>query len=126
MHFCPFIFAGRFRGSKRTRPSEGTPRLQADRHKYVKIAYHGFEPLTKEARQTTYSRGRARLALDGPEFTTIDTLFSLAEAYLFMQVRWNSRHLTESQSFPLGQARAQDLRARARLTCSNDCACEVA
>ena len=34
---------------------------QVDRHKYVKLAYHGFEPLSREQRMATYndSGGRA-------------------------------------------------------------------
>lgn len=60
--------------------------IKIDRHKYVKIAYHGLSPLDKEERKRTYSSGTVRDSFDGDDYTTIDTLFSLAEAYLFMQV----------------------------------------
>jgi 5' nucleotidase family len=107
--------------------------LKIDRHKYVKIAYHGFKAMSREDRLNTYSNSDVRLAMrviwttpvlssdgfawpgpaahlmsplaqtgiyiadaigwaqvrfsfDEPEFAMIDTLFSLAEAHLFMQL----------------------------------------
>lgn len=30
--------------------------IKADRHKYVKVAYHGFEILSREERQKLYSK----------------------------------------------------------------------
>jgi hypothetical protein len=117
--------------------------LKADRHKYVKLAFHGFASLSREARMAQYNnaggrtggwmggwllRGMAgwrevghssirsspaqpaclpacpshlsspchtlflvscaadkREEFDEPSFALIDTLFSLAEAHLFMQ-----------------------------------------
>ena len=29
--------------------------LKVDRHKYVKLAFHGFQPLSREERVATYS-----------------------------------------------------------------------
>jgi len=61
--------------------------LKVDRHKYVKLAYHGFRPLSRAERLATYATaGGAAAGLDEPEFALIDTLFSLAEAHLFMQL----------------------------------------
>jgi 5' nucleotidase family len=60
--------------------------LKVDRHKYVKIAFHGFRQMTKGEKQAMYAQGTQRHSFDTDDFTTIDTLFSLAEAYLFMQV----------------------------------------
>jgi HAD superfamily 5'-nucleotidase-like hydrolase len=61
--------------------------LKVDRHKYVKLAYHGFTPLARAERLATYaSAGGAAAGLDEPAFALIDTLFSLAEAHLFMQL----------------------------------------
>jgi HAD superfamily 5'-nucleotidase-like hydrolase len=57
-----------------------------DRHKYVKVAFHGFQKLTREERQTTYGSTLSRESYDEPDYALIDTLFSLAEAYLFMQL----------------------------------------
>ncbi len=34
--------------------------LKLDRHKYVKLAYHGFQPLTREQRLATYANSLAR------------------------------------------------------------------
>lgn len=59
---------------------------QMDRHKYVKVAYHGFRELTKEEKVGTYGNTLIRDAFDEPDYALIDTLFSLAEAYLFSQL----------------------------------------
>ncbi|KAA6422922.1 MAG: cytosolic purine 5-nucleotidase [Trebouxia sp. A1-2] len=58
--------------------------LKIDRHKYVKIAYHGFRELSRAERRAIYSD--SNFEFDEPDFAMIDTLFSLAEAHLFMQL----------------------------------------
>jgi hypothetical protein len=60
--------------------------LKMDRHKYVKVAYHGFRELSREERHATYCNTLSRDSYDEPDYALIDTLFSLAEAYLFMQL----------------------------------------
>ncbi|KAK4429259.1 Cytosolic purine 5'-nucleotidase [Sesamum alatum] len=60
--------------------------LKMDRHKYVKVAYHGFRELSKEDKVATYGSALTRDSFDEPEYALIDTLFSLAEAYLFAQL----------------------------------------
>ncbi|XP_062159422.1 uncharacterized protein LOC133866795 isoform X2 [Alnus glutinosa] len=60
--------------------------LKMDRHKYVKVAYHGFKELSKEEKLATYGNTLVRDAFDEPDYALIDTLFSLAEAYLFAQL----------------------------------------
>ncbi|XP_024374893.1 uncharacterized protein [Physcomitrium patens] len=60
--------------------------LKMDRHKYVKVAYHGFRELSREDRQAMYGNTLSRESYDEPDYALIDTLFSLAEAYLFMQL----------------------------------------
>lgn len=60
--------------------------IKVDRHKYVKLAFHGLTRMTKEDRQQAYLAGTQRYSFDTDDYTTIDTLFSLAEAYLFMQI----------------------------------------
>eukprot|EP01026_Neomeris_dumetosa_P053797 TRINITY_DN4814_c0_g1_i8.p1 TRINITY_DN4814_c0_g1~~TRINITY_DN4814_c0_g1_i8.p1 ORF type:complete len:190 (-),score=15.87 TRINITY_DN4814_c0_g1_i8:91-660(-) len=60
--------------------------LKIDRHKYVKLAFHGFQALKREERLQTYCISENRLSFEEPEYSMIDTLFSLAEAYLFMQL----------------------------------------
>ena len=57
-----------------------------DRHKYVKVAYHGFRELSKEDKVGTYGNTLVRDSFDEPVYALIDTLFSLAEAYLFAQL----------------------------------------
>lgn len=57
-----------------------------DRHKYVKVAYHGFREMSKEEKMATYGNTLIRDSFDEPEYALIDTLFSLAEAYLFAQL----------------------------------------
>lgn len=60
--------------------------MQMDRHKYVKVAYHGFKELSKEEKVGTYGNTLIRDSFDEPDYALIDTLFSLAEAYLFAQL----------------------------------------
>ncbi|KAK1427307.1 hypothetical protein QVD17_15990 [Tagetes erecta] len=60
--------------------------LKMDRHKYVKVAYHGFRLISKNEKVATYGSTFTRDAFDGPDYAHIDTLFSLAEAYLFAQL----------------------------------------
>ncbi|XP_042459288.1 5'-nucleotidase domain-containing protein 4-like isoform X1 [Zingiber officinale] len=60
--------------------------LKMDRHKYVKVAYHGFKELSKEEKVSTYGNTLTRDSFDEPDYALIDTLFSLAEAYLFAQL----------------------------------------
>ncbi|KAK7352333.1 hypothetical protein VNO80_17753 [Phaseolus coccineus] len=60
--------------------------LKMDRHKYVKVAYHGFRELSKEDKVGTYGNTLLRDSFDEPDYALIDTLFSLAEAYLFAQL----------------------------------------
>jgi len=60
--------------------------LKVDKHKYVKIAYHGFQKMDRDERLATYNTSNMRFSFDEPEFAMIDTLFSLAEAHLFMQL----------------------------------------
>jgi hypothetical protein len=67
---------------------------QVDRHKYVKLAYHGFKILSKEERQAAYTSGTERQSFTGDDYNTIDTLFSLAEVQpnflsLSIMSRWS-------------------------------------
>ncbi|KAJ4759952.1 Cytosolic purine 5'-nucleotidase [Rhynchospora pubera] len=60
--------------------------LKMDRHKYVKVAYHGFREMSKEEKVAAYGSTLIRDSFDEPDYALIDTLFSLAEAYLFAQL----------------------------------------
>ncbi|GIL92324.1 hypothetical protein Vretifemale_19840 [Volvox reticuliferus] len=66
--------------------------LKVDRHNYVKVAYHGFRELPVDVRKAVYnghhSAGAAGAGVfdEAGGYAMVDTLFSLAEAYLFMQL----------------------------------------
>eukprot|EP00276_Gloeochaete_wittrockiana_P016238 CAMPEP_0184347056 /NCGR_PEP_ID=MMETSP1089-20130417/15213_1 /TAXON_ID=38269 ORGANISM="Gloeochaete wittrockiana, Strain SAG46.84" /NCGR_SAMPLE_ID=MMETSP1089 /ASSEMBLY_ACC=CAM_ASM_000445 /LENGTH=596 /DNA_ID=CAMNT_0026677971 /DNA_START=250 /DNA_END=2040 /DNA_ORIENTATION=+ len=60
--------------------------LKMDRHKYVKVAYHGFKELSPEVRRTLYDSTRKQLSFEEPDFALVDTFFSLTDAYLFTQL----------------------------------------
>lgn len=60
--------------------------IKIDRHKYVKIAYHGFRCLSSEERDAVYNCGQVRDEFDEPDYSMVDTLFSLAESHLFSQI----------------------------------------
>lgn len=50
------------------------------------LAPLGFEPLTNETRKHVYNSEYTDFSFDEPDYAMVDTLFSLAEAYLFMQL----------------------------------------
>lgn len=61
--------------------------LKVDRHKYVKLAYHGFAPLTRDERIAVYNATTdSPLDFQSSRFAMVDTLFSLAEAHLYMSL----------------------------------------
>ncbi len=59
--------------------------LKIDRHRYVKVAYHGFRQLDRKERRSLYDADKV-LTYEEPDFALIDTLFTLADAYLFSQL----------------------------------------
>jgi len=59
--------------------------IKLDRHRYVKVAYHGFRELTREERRKQYDASLAQ-SYEEPDYALIDTLFTLADAYLFAQL----------------------------------------
>ena len=67
-------------------PHPHTPQ-QLDRHKFVKIAHHGFRRLPSPERDAIYNTGAAaRDEYGGAGYAMVDTLFSLAESFLFCQL----------------------------------------
>ena len=63
--------------------------LKMDRHKYVKVARHGFRPMDAETRIKTYNATTSPGGVDrfdGANYANVDTLFSLGETYLFCQL----------------------------------------
>lgn len=59
--------------------------IKLDRHRYVKVAYHGFRELSREERREQYDASLAQ-SYEEPDYALIDTLFTLADAYLFAQL----------------------------------------
>jgi HAD superfamily 5'-nucleotidase-like hydrolase len=59
--------------------------IKLDRHRYVKVAYHGFKELSREERRSLYDASLAQ-SYEEPDYALIDTLFTLADAYLFAQL----------------------------------------
>ena len=63
--------------------------LKVDGHKYVKMAFHGHTPLSKEERHATYNAESFR----AHDFLSIDTFFALSEVQLFIEiVNYMSQH----------------------------------
>lgn len=54
--------------------------IKMDRHKYVRVAYHGFREISSEERKTLYSEYES---FSGSNFVNMDTLFSLVDCTLF-------------------------------------------
>mmetsp|Transcript_15986 Transcript_15986/g.21132 ORF Transcript_15986/g.21132 Transcript_15986/m.21132 type:complete len:603 (-) Transcript_15986:319-2127(-) len=60
--------------------------LKIDRHKYCRVAYHGFTPLTSEERKALYQSPGQLPTYTGDRFVNVDTLFTLVDAVLFSQL----------------------------------------
>jgi HAD superfamily 5'-nucleotidase-like hydrolase len=61
--------------------------LKMDRHKYVKLAFHGFQRLSKQERDALYNPAAVNwAAFNEPDFAVVDTLFSLPDAFLFSKL----------------------------------------
>jgi HAD superfamily 5'-nucleotidase-like hydrolase len=59
--------------------------LKIDRHRYVKLAFHGFQKLSRDERRRLYDVENMP-NYEEPNFALVDTIFSLAEAFLFSQL----------------------------------------
>jgi HAD superfamily 5'-nucleotidase-like hydrolase len=59
--------------------------IKLDRHRYVKVAHHGFRELSREERRALYDASLMQ-SYEEPDYALIDTLFTLADAYLFAQL----------------------------------------
>ena len=58
--------------------------LKIDRHKYVRVAYHGFEQISKEARKILYQKNFNKVtSFTESSFVNVDTLFQFVDAHLF-------------------------------------------
>ncbi len=58
--------------------------LKIDRHKYVRVAYHGFQEISSTNRKILYSRTFNKvLSFSEKWFVNMDTLFQFVDAHLF-------------------------------------------
>lgn len=58
--------------------------LKIDRHKYVRVAYHGFQPISSTMRKHLYSRTFNKVpSFTEKSFVNMDTLFQHVDAHLF-------------------------------------------
>lgn len=58
--------------------------LKIDRHKYVKVAYHGFTPISSRTRKDLYSRFFNQVpSFSESQYVNMDTLFQFVDASLF-------------------------------------------
>jgi 5'-nucleotidase len=70
--------------------------LKIDRHKYVRVAYHGFDRMSSPTRKFLYSRTFNKvLSFSEKHFVNMDTLFQFVDAHLFaslVQLKDQGRH----------------------------------
>ena len=58
--------------------------LKIDRHKYVRVAYHGFDCISSTTRKHLYSRTFNKvMSFTEKHFVNMDTLFQFVDAHLF-------------------------------------------
>ncbi|NBO37252.1 hypothetical protein EBU99_01580 [bacterium] len=75
--------------------------IKLDRHRYVKVAYHGFRELSREERRSLYDASLIQ-SYEEPDYALIDTLFTLADAYLFAQlIDLKEKHPKEISKTPM-------------------------
>jgi len=61
--------------------------IKMDRHKYVKIAYHGSRQLTEKERKAVYDPTVTSWdSFTEPNYAVVDTLFSLPDCFLFSTI----------------------------------------
>lgn len=58
--------------------------MKIDRHKYVRVAYHGFDCISSTTRKHLYSRTFNKVpSFTEKQYVNVDTLFQLVDAHLF-------------------------------------------
>lgn len=58
--------------------------LKIDRHKYVRVAYHGLEEISSSTRKYLYSRNFNKVeSFSEKSYVNMDTLFQFVDAHLF-------------------------------------------
>lgn len=58
--------------------------LKIDRHKYVRVAYHGFEEISSKTRKILYARNFNKVeSFSEKSYVNMDTLFQFVDVHLF-------------------------------------------
>lgn len=58
--------------------------LKIDRHKYVRVAYHGFEEISSNTRKILYARNFNKVeSFSEKSYVNMDTLFQFVDVHLF-------------------------------------------
>ncbi|CAM9124494.1 unnamed protein product [Chrysoparadoxa australica] len=59
--------------------------IKMDRHKYVRVAYHGYRELTSAERKALYQNNAIvkEQGFSGPNYVNLDTLFSMVDCVLY-------------------------------------------
>lgn len=58
--------------------------LKIDRHKYVRVAYHGMEKISSTTRKVLYSKNFNKVeSFSEKSYINLDTLFQIVDAHLF-------------------------------------------
>jgi len=61
--------------------------LKIDRHKYVRVAHHGFERMSSETRKYLYSRSFNKVvSFSEKQYVNMDTLFQFVDAHLYASI----------------------------------------
>ena len=58
--------------------------MKIDRHKYVRVAYHGLDEISSTTRKILYSKNFNKvMSFSEKSFVNVDTLFQFVDAHLF-------------------------------------------
>lgn len=61
--------------------------LKIDRHKYVRVAYHGMEKISSKTRKVLYSKNFNKVeSFSESHYVNVDTLFQFVDAHLFARL----------------------------------------
>jgi HAD superfamily 5'-nucleotidase-like hydrolase len=75
--------------------------LKMDRHKYVKVAYHGLTKMSSAQRKATYAQSfEAQPQFTPPDYVSVDTAFSLIDVALFCQLVDHKDHQPQTITMP--------------------------
>eukprot|EP00752_Nemacystus_decipiens_P006623 g5954.t1 len=76
--------------------------IKMDRHKYIRVAFHGFNKLKSDQRKRIYLDGEKIHTFTGRKYVSMDTLFSLVDAVLYahlVELKDDGNEFLESKSY---------------------------